>query len=96
MSEGIRYRTHLFVCSGKSCSKNGNPEEAKKFFKERIKDLGLKAEVRACTCSCIDYCDDSPNILIYPEGTVYKTTQEKDWELILQRHVIGPSKKNSE
>lgn len=88
-SDPIRYRTQIFVCNGKSCSKAGNPDEAKRFLKERIKELGLKAEARACTCSCIDYCDDSPNIVVYPEGALYRGVGESDWEAILQRHVAG-------
>jgi len=84
----IRYRTQLFICSGKACSKNSDPEAAKKYFKEQIKDAGLKADVRACTCSCLDYCDEGPNIVIYPEGTVLTGVREKDWPSILEKHVL--------
>ena len=87
MTERIRYRSQIFVCSGKACSKNSDPDAVKKYFKERIKDEGLKTEVRACTCSCLDYCDDGPNIVIYPEGTIYKGVREKDWPEIFNRHV---------
>jgi (2Fe-2S) ferredoxin len=85
----IRYRTQLFICSGKACSKESNPDEAKRFFKERIKDLGLKAEVRSCTCSCLDYCDDAPNMVVYPEGTILSKVKEKDWEDILKEYIVG-------
>lgn len=83
----IRYRTHLFVCAGKKCAGRSDPEAAKKYFKERIKDDGLKAEVRAGTCSCLDYCDEGPNIVVYPEGTLYTGVQEKDWDAIYRKHV---------
>jgi pentatricopeptide repeat protein len=89
--EKIRYRTQLFICSGKSCSKNGDPESAKKYFKERLKEAGLKAEVRACTCSCLDYCDDGPNIVVYPEGTLLKGVKEKDWDGIFDQFVLKKS-----
>jgi (2Fe-2S) ferredoxin len=86
-SEKIRYKTQIFVCTGKACSKNSDPEAAKKFFKSHIKEADLKAEVRAGTCSCLDYCDDGPNIVIYPEGTLYKGVKESDWPEILEKHV---------
>ena len=83
----IKYKTQLFICSGKACSKKSDPQATKQFFKEKIKELGLKAEVRACNCSCLDYCDEGPNIVVYPEGTLYEGVQEKDWEVIFQKHV---------
>jgi (2Fe-2S) ferredoxin len=87
--ERIRYRTQILVCAGKKCSGKSDPEATKKYFKERIKELGLKAEVRACTCSCLDYCDDAPNIAIQPEGTLYKEARdEKDWDAIFRKHVL--------
>lgn len=83
----IRYKTQFFICAGKTCAAAGHPEAAKKFFKEKIKEAGLKEEVRACTCSCLDYCDDGPNIVVYPEGTLYKGVYEKDWQTILDKHL---------
>jgi (2Fe-2S) ferredoxin len=88
MAERIRYRTQIFVCTGKSCSKNSDPDAAKKHFKERIKEAGLKAEVRACTCSCLDYCEEGPNNVVYPEGTLYSGVTEKDWSEIFDKHVL--------
>jgi (2Fe-2S) ferredoxin len=91
-SERIRYRAQILVCTGKKCSAKSDPEAAKKYFKERIKDAGLKGEVRACTCSCLDYCDDAPNIVVQPEGTLYKGVDEQDWEKIFRKHVLGENK----
>jgi len=83
-----RYRQHLFICHGKSCSKNGDPEGAKHFFKEKIKEHGLKREVRACASSCLDLCDHGPNIVVYPEGAWYSHVQASDWEEIFREHVL--------
>lgn len=86
MTERIRYRAQFFVCGGKACSQKSDPDAAKKYFKQRIKEEGLKAEVRACTCSCLDYCDDGPNIVVYPEGTIYKGVTEEQWPEIFRKH----------
>ena len=87
MSERIRYRAQIFVCTGKACSKNSDPDAAKKYFKERIKEEGLKDEVRACICKLLDYCDDAANMVVYPEGTIYKGVTEKDWDEIFRKHL---------
>ncbi|MGK5084778.1 (2Fe-2S) ferredoxin domain-containing protein [Bdellovibrionota bacterium FG-1] len=71
MTEKIRYKTHYFVCNGKNCAEKGKPEEVKKFLKNEIYQLGLKDEMRACTCSCLNYCEQGPNIVVYPEGKLY-------------------------
>jgi (2Fe-2S) ferredoxin len=87
-SEKIRYRAHILVCSGKSCSKAHDPDAAKKYLKGRVKEEGLQTEVRAGTCSCLDYCDDSPNVVVYPEGTLYKSVREEDLEAIFRKHAL--------
>jgi NADH:ubiquinone oxidoreductase subunit E len=74
--ERIRYRAQLFVCSGKSCSEKSDPQAVKKFFKDKIKEAGLKDELRVCTCSCLDYCDDAPNMVLYPDGILLKEEQD--------------------
>src|SRR4051812_26809975 len=86
--EKLPYIRHLFICSGKSCSKRGNPEEAKSFFKDRIKEHDLKAELRACTCSCLDHCDFGPNMVVYPEGVWYSAVQPADWDEIFDSHLL--------
>jgi NADP-reducing hydrogenase subunit HndC len=80
----IRYRKQLFICSGKSCSERHDPEAAKKYFKQAIKDAGLKDEIRACTCSCLDYCDDGPNLVLYPEGKLFQEVKPENWPEILE------------
>lgn len=83
-----RYRTHLFICQGKSCSQKLDAEKAKQFFKEKIKEHGLKGQVRACTSSCLDLCDNAPNIVVYPEATWYSHVTETDLQKILEKHIL--------
>lgn len=84
-----RYRHHLFICHGKSCTKNGSPEAAKAFFKEKIKEHGLQREIRACSSSCLDLCDHGPNMVVYPEGVWYSGVHAGDWDEIFREHVQG-------
>lgn len=79
------YRAHLFICQGKKCVAKSNPEEAKAFFKGKIKEQGLKDELRACLSSCLDRCEDAPNMVIYPEATWLSHVSEKDWPAVFER-----------
>lgn len=90
MSHSQRYKAHLFICSGKSCSKfeDSSPESCKKFFKEKIKEHGLKTQVRACNSSCLDLCDLAPNIVVYPEGVWYSGVKSSDWTEIFEEHIL--------
>lgn len=78
-----RYQAHIFICHGKSCSEKSNPHKRKAILKERIKELGLKGQVRVCNSSCFDLCDLSPNIMVYPKGTWYSEVGDEDFNVIM-------------
>ena len=40
-------------------------------MKDLNKKLGRKPIVRVCKVSCLDLCDYGPNMIAYPDGTVY-------------------------
>lgn len=79
-----KFRKHLFICAGKSCSAKLNGQTAKDYFKQRINSDGLKGELRACTASCLDYCDAGPNIIVYPEGRWYSGVAPEQWPAIYE------------
>ena len=41
------------------------------FRPQTNKNLGRKTVARVCTVSCLDFCDYGPNMIVYPEGTLY-------------------------
>src|SRR5262245_34321190 len=93
MAEQQPYKTHFFICTGKSCSQKSSPEEAKAFFKGKIEELGFKNDVRACTSSCLGRCENGPNVIVYPEGALYSKVEPKDWLEIFTRHLPSTPKK---
>ena len=85
--DSIRFKTHFFICNGKKCSAKADTEAAKKYFKLAIAKRGLNSEVRACSCSCIDYCEEGPNIAVYPAGKIYKGVKQEEWDGILTENL---------
>ncbi len=85
----MRYKQHLFVCTNTSSCARHNSEEIQKYLKGRLRELGLKADVRANKSGCLDACEHSPITVIYPEGIWYRLATEQDAELVLQQHIIG-------
>ena len=66
---------HFLVCNGGRCNNPDRGDERGEAIQERLKDLnkqvGRKATVRVCKVSCLDLCDHGPNMIAYPDGTVY-------------------------
>lgn len=91
-----RYEKHIFICENKrpeddprGCCFDKGGVELKALFKKRIKELGLKTEVRANTAGCLDACEFGASVVIYPEQIWYGGVKIEDVEEILQNHIIG-------
>lgn len=87
------YRLHIFVCEGKRCAAKGS-EEIREIIKQRVKDLGLRGEVRTTRSGCTNVCKEtdiegeySPVIVMYPEGVWYKNVTKADIDDIIEKHV---------
>jgi len=85
------FEKHFLICTGKSCNKNGEGEEIRETLKDLNKSLGRKPTVRVCGVSCLDLCDDAPNMLVWPEGDVYSHLNERD-AIRVYHKVMGDEK----
>ena len=69
------FEKHILICTGERCNdkKRGDDrgEEIRAEVKDLNKKMGRKPTVRVCAVSCLDLCDYGPNLVVYPEGTVY-------------------------
>jgi (2Fe-2S) ferredoxin len=90
-----RFEKHIFICENKrppddprGCCLEKGSAEIKEKFKQRVKELGLKATVRANSAGCLDACEFGPSIVVYPEQTWYGGVTINDVEEILQSHII--------
>lgn len=66
---------HFAVCTGDRCNARERGEECGLLIRDLIKDenkrMGRKPAVRVTSVSCLDLCDHGPNMIVWPEGTVY-------------------------
>ena len=69
------FEKHFAVCNGGRCNNEKHGEEAGEQIQAALKDLnrskGRKPTVRVCKVSCLDLCDHGPNMIVWPDGTVY-------------------------
>ena len=91
-----RFTHHIFVCENKrpdghprGCCADKGSVELRQLFKKKIKELGLKAEVRANAAGCLDACEFGTTVLIYPEQVWYGAVQQSDVEEIIESHIIN-------
>ncbi len=76
------YRMHAFVCghtrpegSTRGCCSEKGSLDLMKEFKNAAKERGLD-DVRVQKSGCLDYCENGPTCVIYPEGEWFRLTKE--------------------
>lgn len=87
--------THVFVCTGTSCSKNNSEQTLAKFW-EVLAARGLlygkrgtmDGTVIVTTCGSVGLCTIGPAVLIYPEGVWYYNVTPDDVAEIVDQHII--------
>jgi len=91
-----RFEKHIFVCENKrptedtrGCCFDKGSAAVRELFKTRIKELGLKSEVRANVSGCLDACEFGVTVLVYPEQIWYGGVTIDDVEEIIQEHIIN-------
>ena len=69
------FQKHFVICVGDRCSNPNRGDERGELIQKELKafnkSIGKKPTVRVCTVSCLDLCDYGPNMIVWPEGTVY-------------------------
>jgi (2Fe-2S) ferredoxin len=78
----VKYPRKLFlVCTGPRCNNEERGEERGEFIRADMKalnkELGRKPTVRICATSCLDLCEEGPN-MIGPDGDVFSHLTRKE------------------
>lgn len=88
--------THVFVCTGKSCTGNGSEAVLEAFWKELAarrllygKRGCLDGRVLVTTCGSMGFCAIGPAVLVYPEGVWYAGVTPEDVPEIIDGHLVG-------
>lgn len=88
------YRHHIFVCENLrepghprgSCAEKGSPD-MRAALNSEIASRNLKGIIRANKAGCLDYCEQGPCMVIYPEGVWYAPRTAADIKEIMSSHI---------
>jgi NADP-reducing hydrogenase subunit HndC len=89
---------HVFVCTGKSCSKVDS-ERVKEAFEKDLKSRGVlfgkekkgknpKGSVVLTECGSVGFCAVGAAVMIYPDGVWYAQVREEDVPEIIEEHLM--------
>ena len=92
-------RCHVFVCTGKSCSKVGSAEVLEAFEQE-LKARGIlfgkekkgknpRGSVVLTECESVGFCAIGAAVMIYPEGIWYAQVRARDVAEIVEEHIMN-------
>lgn len=88
--EGRRYELHAFVCvSDSACTLDGPAVEIRAFLKQKLRDAGMKHQVRINQAGCLGQCGHGPMMVVYPEGVWYCHLTLDDAARIWDEHIVG-------
>lgn len=91
-------RHHVFVCTGKSCSKVDS-EEVKEAFEKELKKRGVlfgkekkgknpKGSIVLTECGSVGFCAIGAAVMIYPDGIWYAQVRAEDVPEIIEEHLV--------
>ena len=71
----IGFEKHIFVCENlredghpRGCCAEKGGAEIRLRFKQEIIEQGLVGKVRANKAGCLDFCEQGPTVVVYPEA----------------------------
>lgn len=87
---------HVFVCSQSRppahprgcCAAKGANDVLQAFWQE-LQKRNLYDCINVTFSGCLGPCDGGPNVLVYPEGVLYRGLTKDDVAAIFDEHLLG-------
>jgi (2Fe-2S) ferredoxin len=68
---------HVLGCTASHCAAKG-ANDVLMLLRREVLRRGLDKEILVNNCGTIDLCDIGPNIVVYPDGTIYSGVTKSD------------------
>jgi len=85
----LPFTRHLLICTGPRCGGERNSERIRREFRKEFVRQSVPATVKETQCICFGICSYGPNVIVYPDGTVYSGVKRQDVAAIVRDHLIG-------
>lgn len=87
---------HVFVCSQSRppnhprgcCTAKGANELLQAFWQE-LQKRNLFDRISVTFSGCLGPCDGGPNVVVYPDGVLYRGLTKNDVGAIFDEHLLG-------
>ena len=91
------YQHMILVClnerpSGESSCGGRQSKPVADALKQSVNNLGLKAQIRVTKTHCLGQCDIGPNVIVYPEGTLFSGVSPADVPAIVDQVLKSETK----
>ena len=90
-----RLKFHIFVCCNqrvrdhpRGCCDPEGQAKLQKLFKDKLRERGLRASVRANRAGCLNQCEHGPNLVVYPDAVWYGGVTAADVDEIIESHIV--------
>ena len=92
----IGFEKHVFICENershdhpRGCCSDFGKNHIRILFKEELNKRGISDKIRANKAGCLDFCEQGPTVVVYPEGIWYQIKDpERDVKDIVKEHLI--------
>src|SRR3954463_6300882 len=79
---------HVLGCTASHCAAKG-ANDVLMLLRREVLRRGLDKEILVNNCGTIDLCDIGPNLVVYPDGTIYSGVTKADVPEIVDALAAG-------
>ncbi len=79
---------HILICNGSSCMRKGG-EEVTLAIRDEINKHELDSHIHTTRTRCNGRCKDACVVIVYPEGTWYRSITPEIGRCIVKSHLVN-------
>ena len=89
----VSYKRVIYVCTNvreedgrPACGLRGS-EAICLALKDEVKKRGLKGKIRAMKSGCMDFCEQGPNVMVFPDGVRHSEVTLEDVPALAEKYL---------